>query len=237
ASIVLPDEWEALIGSDKYVLYKIKLMCHRIQAEEIVRKLKQLSSKIPNNEQGFRRDVFHVISNERNAEYFVEATEYYSEVQFYPNFNSMMKLREWKVYKLLSSLCNRTTEDIPELKFVAQYNLEKSQFEDGRPTYMFGRTNMEDGEHVSIVNYEIKPGPEFDGYYQMKLLVIKDLKSLKGLPVLARTIRDRETGINTVIVYGLTRRLRDSFGLETHKDMFFDDDRVTKFDTKTGQKI
>ncbi|CAF4658577.1 unnamed protein product, partial [Rotaria sp. Silwood1] len=237
ASIVLPDGLEDVISSDEYVLCKMSLILYRIKSEEIVRKLKQLSSKIQDSEQGFLRDEFRVTSSERNAEYLVQATEYYSAVQFYPNSNRMMKLCEWKVYKLPSSLLNLTNEDVAKAKFVAQYNLERSHSEDGTPTYMFGRTDIEDYGHVSIANYGTKPGPEIDGYYRMKLLVIKDLKSLKGLPVLARTIRNQKTGISTVIVYGFNRRLRDSLGLEVDSDMLYDDDKVMKFDMKTGQNI
>lgn len=238
ASIVLPDELETVINNDLYNTFTLKLMLHRIKSEEIVQKLKQLSSRIENNEQGFLRDVFRVISDERNAEYLVQAREYYSEVKFYKNSNRMMKLCQWEVYKLLSpTSVELTDEDKAKMKFIAQYNLEKSQSEDGIPTYVFGRTDVDDYGHVSIVNYGTNPGPELDGYYQMKLLVIKDLKSLKGLPVIARTIRDFNAGIHTVIIYGLHRRLRDSLGLETDNNEWYDDDEVITYDMRTGEQI
>lgn len=109
-------------------------MFYRIKSEEIVRK-KQLSTRIENSEQGFLRDVFRVISDERNAEYLVQAREYYSEVQFYKNSNRMMKLFQWEVYKLPSStLFELTDEDKSRMKLVAQYNLEKSQYDDDTVT-------------------------------------------------------------------------------------------------------
>jgi hypothetical protein len=49
----------------------------------------------------------------------------------YPNSNRTMRLREWRVYRIPSSLFSVTNEDISKLKFVAQYNLERSPPKDG----------------------------------------------------------------------------------------------------------
>lgn len=214
----------------------INLLLYRLKSEVIAQKLKQLSSKIQMNEQGFLRDAFRVTSSERNAEYLIHAIEYYSAVQFYPNSNRMMKLFEWKVYKLPSLLSRIGIEDIQNLEFVAQYNLERSQSADGTPTHVFGRTNIEDAGHVSIVNYGTEPGPTVDGYYHMKLLVIEDLKLLKGLPILARTIRNPEIGIDTVIFYGHSRQIEDGLGYAVVDAVLYDDDLVMTFDRNTGRE-
>ena len=237
-SIVFSDQARKTVDHDTYRTITIGLVILRLKTEEIIGKLKDLSWRIANREDGFIRDRFSVTSNERNAQYLIEGIEFYSEVQFYPNSDQMMKLFEWKVYKL-SDLSSDLIddEDFENIPFVAQYNLEKSQSDDGTPTYMFGRTDIEDRGHVSLVNYGTKPGPGFDGYYRMKLLVIQDLISLKGLPVLARTIRNFQTGIDIVIVYGHQRRLRDDLGIKVDDDVFFDDDTIIYYDTRTGQKI
>ncbi|CAF3299040.1 unnamed protein product [Rotaria socialis] len=236
ASIVLPEELKTVIGNDEYFGCRVNLSLYRMKSDEIVRKLKQLPSRIQINEQGFFRDAFRVTSIEREAEYLVQSIEYYSPVQYYTNSSRMMKLCEWRVFKFPSLSLNIANQDTSKLKFVAQYNLERSQFDDDTPTYVFGRTNIEDHGYVSIVNYGTQPGPNVDGYYQMKLLVIEDLKLLKGLPVLARTIRNRETGIETLISYGHTRRLQNNLGIEVNSDMLYDDDTVVILDTNTGVK-
>ncbi|CAF3497352.1 unnamed protein product, partial [Rotaria sp. Silwood2] len=237
ASIVLPEELNAVITRGEHFWCTMTLILYRLKSEAIVRKLKQLPSRIQISEQGFLRDAFRVTSHERGAEYLVQATEYYSPVQFYKNANRMMKLREWKVYKLPSSAFNLTYGDAEKLTFVAQYNLERSQSEDGTSTHVFGRTDIEDGGHVSIANYMTMPGPQIDGYYEMKLLVIEDLKSLNGLPVLTRTIRSWKVGIDAVIVYGHKRQYLKILGLKVNNDMFYDDDIVIEYDANTGRQI
>lgn len=237
-SIVYSDQAMKKLDRDTYRKFQIGSIILRWQAEKLIPKLKELSSRLVDREQGFIRDRFLVTSNERNAEYLIEGIEFYSEVQFYPNSNRMMKLFEWKVYKspvLSSDLLD--DEYFDQLQFVLQYNLEKSQSEDGIPTYVFGRTNMEDRGHVSFVNYGTEPGPTFDGYYRMKLLVIQDLTTLKGLPVRARTIRNFETDIDVVIVYGYQRYLWNNLGIEVDDDVFYEDDKVVYYDTRTGQMI
>ncbi|UJR12254.1 hypothetical protein I4U23_016431 [Adineta vaga] len=236
-SLILSDIFKTVISNNQHVMYTTRLTLYRLETEEIVQKLKQLPIKPQNSEQGFIRDMFQVTSEERNAKYLIVAREYYSEVQFYKDSNDIMKLCEWKVYKLESSLHDLNIENLGKLKIISYYNLEKSQRKDGTPTYVFGRTDMEDGTHVSLVIYGTKPGPEIDGYYQMKLLVIKDLQLLKGLPVVAKTIRNPENGINTVIVPGFTRQIQDHLGIEVDNDILYDDDIVMKYDTETKETI
>ncbi|CAF1165509.1 unnamed protein product [Adineta steineri] len=235
-SVILPDELKAASSTHEYNTDVAQIALYRLKSNEISRKLKQLPLKPQDSERGFLRDMFAVTSRERNAEYLVTATEFYSEVQFYKNSDDIMKLYEWTVYESTPPLEYLNSEDFEKMKVVAYYHLEKSQSKGGTPTYVFGRTDTEDDGHVSLVNYGEKPGPDIDGYYQMKLLVVKDLQSLKGLPVLSRTIRNRENGINTAIVSGFTRRIQDHLGIEVDNDVLYDDDIVMQFDTKTKQK-
>ncbi|CAF1474976.1 unnamed protein product [Adineta steineri] len=235
-SVILPDEIKAKLNAHQYDTYVAQLRLHRLKSNEISRKLKQLPLKPKNSERGLLRDMFHVTSRERKAAYFVTATEYYSEVQIHKNSDDIMKLCEWKVYRSVSPLNYPSFEDLQKMELVAYYYLAKSQAKDDTPTYVFGRTDTEDEEHVFLVDYGEKPGPDIDGYYQMKLLVIKDLQSLKGLPILGRFIHDRETGIATGIVSGFTRRIQDHLGIEADNDVLYDDDIVMQFDTKTKQK-
>ncbi|CAF3836784.1 unnamed protein product, partial [Adineta steineri] len=225
-SVILPDEMKDELTAHQYETYVVQIALYRLKSNEISRKLKQLPLKPQDSERGFLRDMFAVTSRERNAEYVVTATEFYSEVQFYKNSDDIMKLCEWKVYRSTPPLDYQNFEDFEKMKVVAYYYLEKSQSKDDKATYLFGRTNVEDEEHVFLVNYGEKPGPDIDGYYQMKLLLIKDLQSLKGLPVLARIIRNRENGINTAIVSGFTRRIQDHLEIEGDNDILYDDDIV-----------
>ena len=126
--------------------------------------------------------------------------------------------------------------NVPEFEFVAHYNLERSENADGTFIHMFGRTDVKDWGHVSIMDYGNEPGPVADAYYDMKLLVIKDLTSLKGLPVVARSIRNRLTGIHTIILPGYTRRLRDDLAGEITDETLLEDDVVVIFDGNTDEK-
>ncbi len=122
-----------------------------------------------------------------------------------------MRLREWRVYRIPSSLFSVTNEDISKLKFVAQYNLERSPPKDGTPACVQQNKYRGWWARFSIVNYETEPGTKVDGYQQIKLL--------KGLSVLARKIRKSVTGINAVIVYGHNQQLQDSHSVEVGDDI------------------
>jgi hypothetical protein len=63
------------------------------------------------------------------------------------------------------------------------------------------------------------------------------LKSLTGLPVLARTIRNWQQCISAVILYGRQRRYGQILGIEINNDMFYDDDIITKYDRETGNHL
>lgn len=230
------DESEASDEIEEHDVLKSTLFLYRQAAEIIVKILKELSTNVSMKEDGFLRDTFLVKSVERNAQYWVLATEYYSPVQYYHNSNNMMKLIQWLVYKLPSTFVNFNDEDVEKMELFAQYNLERSQRVDGTPTYVFGRTDFDDFGHVSLVNYGRIPGPIVDGYYEMKLLVIKDLKSSKGLPPLAQMVRNQKTGISTVFEYNLNekheyRRYPDHVSLESYNTP-----EIKIFGTKTGRK-